>query len=464
MNQPNRIAGIVKKVGDEGITLSMENGGEMIFPKNFGESPKEGEVLIADSLNGSPVLYSMPPVTRVGTIKRYMNFYAIEQEGNTPDVTVQDKEMSIANNDNSIPIAPFSPFSFADMPAGARTLTAGNGNMCFAGPTSAGIVTSCESKVIVRDDGTAEMATPHFRAMLGKTIIVSSLHDNVSVEIDINNSESSGGVHDINSIKNSIAKLIVGKDGPAKSYEEAFAKSIEGSELQPFYNLFGLQLAEVLLTFQWERIKYHGSEKTFNEVFGKIAVFESVYLYCQDCFGKDVVGELELFIHPGMDDDKSVTVSFPSCEQNVYDTVMGINAYINGDQYRIYALKMTMKDGTIIEYSKKKRIYALSHGVIAKGSWNSAKRHALYSDNFYADVDAIALPDLTFSSKASTYCGRRVGTSSITWDGDFNFNVLGNSSFSASKANTIYGGKNAVIGGGTRGIYIDNDGSSAITI
>ena len=463
MNQQNRMAGIVKKVDDVGITLSMESGGEMTVPKNFGESPKEGDVLMVEHSSGAPVLYSMPPVSRVGTIKRYMNFYAIEKEGNVPDLKPRDKNLS-ADAAPDTPIAPFSPFSFADTPAGARTLAAGNGNMCFAGPTSAGIVTSCESKMIVRDDGTAEIVTPHFRGMLGKTIVVSSLHDNLAIEIDISSDESSGGVYDINSIKNRIANLIVGKDGPAISYEEAFAKSIDGSNLQPFYNLFGLQLAEVLLTFKWERLKYHGSEKVLNEVFGEIAMLASAYTYCQDCYGEDVIGEMEYFLSPGMDNSDGVYINFPSCESDVYDTVMGVNAYINGDMYEVYALNMTLKDGTTIEYSKKKRIYALSHGIMAKGSWNSAKKHALYSDDFHANVDAIAIPDLTISSNALTYCDNRIGMPSITWEGDFNLNVLGDASISATGANTIYGGRNAVIGGGTRGIYVDNTGSSAITL
>ena len=460
----SNIGAIVTKITKDATTIVTEHGHEVELPRYFGESPAVGTAVVLDmSGGGHGQIYTTPPISKVGTTKRYMNFYAVEEDGNTPDQQPKQKDMKTAENQTTN-IAPYSPFGFADTPSGARTMAAGNGNMVFAGPTSAGIVTSCESKMIVRDDGTAELVTPHYMALLGRTIVVSTFHDNITIEIDINTTEASGGTAGIDDIKNKIADLVVGEDGPPITYEEAFEQSVTGDSNEAFFRMFGLHLGELLLTFKWERLKYRGSEKTFHEVFGGLGSFDTIYIYCQNCYGKDTIASVEFFLKPGFNNNSPVAVNVPSCETDVHSTIMPINAYFNGEEYEAYVVNMTLKSGSTIEYALAKRVYALSHGIIAKGSWTSAERHALFADNFHANVDTIAFPSISVIPNAPGYCGASVGMPTITWGGDFTLNVLGDASIAASGTASLYGAAQAIIGGGTKGILVDSTGSSAITL
>ena len=163
-------------------------------------------------------------------------------------------------------------------------------------------------------------------------------------------------------------------------------------------------------------------------------------------------------------DKKFAKVTIPKCEDNVYDYVIQLFAMFNNDSYEIYDLKMTLSTGTNIEYCKKKRTYSLSNGQISKKSWASSENHALFVDNFNADINSIVFPNISISDKGKSYCDKKVEAPVITWDGDFIMNVLGDSTINATGSNTIFGGKKSVIGGGTRGIKVDSFGSASIKL
>ncbi len=457
-------SGIVKSV-DSKETIVETVGGEIIkIPRFFGEAPAKGTVVTIDDTSSGPKLFLSPPATKITDVKRYMNFYAVEADGNLPSEPIKQAKLE-TTPDVQQEIGQFGAFNFADTPAGARTLNAGNGNMVFASPTAAGIVTSCESKMIVRDNGTAELVTPHFMGLMGRTVIVSSFQEDLSIEIDITTELSSGGADDLQLIKKKIADLVVGENGVGPvTYEDAFAVEAISGPNGPFIETFGLHLAELLMTFKWSRLKYTGSEKNFHEVFGELGMFDSLYIYCLECINADNVASLEIFLSPGLTFPEPVDVNVPSCEVNVTGTITGLNATFNGDQYTAYAASMTLRNGTTIEYALAKRVYALSHGVMAKAAWSSSDNHAVYAETFHANIDRIAFPDLTISPNTPGFCGTPVSVPTITWGGDFNLNILGNASIVADGNATFYGGSKVIIGGGTKGIQVDNTGSSAITL
>lgn len=292
-------AAIVKKIKKDYIIVETVVGGKMKIPRFYGEAPMIGDTIIVDMTGGGAGrIYSAPSIAEVGEQTRYLNFYSIEDDGNEPDVKLSGGDLQLGNSETAkkTKIAPYSPFGFVDLPAGSRTMDAGNGNVIFASKTSVGMATSCQSKMIFRDNGTAEFATPHFMGLIGRTVVVSTFQDDLSIEIDISTKESSGGTRDINTIKNSIAKLVIGEDGDPISYEEAFEQAVTGSQNEQFYRIFGLHLGEILLTFKWRRFKYIGSEKVFHEVFSTLGMFDTLYQYCLDCYGKNNIVMMEFFL------------------------------------------------------------------------------------------------------------------------------------------------------------------------
>lgn len=456
------LSGIVKRVDKEYILIELEDGTTTSIPRFFGEVPAVDSTVVVDYSSGDAKIYTAPPVSAIVPIKRYMNFYAVEADGNTPsDVSQLDyaPDGSITET-----IAPFSPFSFADTPAGSRTLAASNGNMVFSSSTAVGLVTACDSKLIVRDDGTLEMVTPHFMALMGRTVVVNAFHDDLSIEIDLTSTVNNAGSADVSGIKQAISDKILGISGDPMTYEEAFYDSIGGSLHEPFYQMFGMHLAELLLSFKWERFKYTGNETTFAEVFGTLGAFESIYSYCAGCYNNDRISSLEVFLIPDYSFAERGTVQNPSCVSIAESSIDSINTFFNEVPYSVPFMTMRLHDGTLIEYAVKKRQYSLDYGVMSKKHWNSSEQAATYANNLTVNVDSLSLPDITISPETRDYCGRATPTPTITWGGDFLFNIIGSATIISEDEMFLFGGTSATLAGGTKGILVDSNGSSAITL
>jgi hypothetical protein len=461
--QPTQISGIVQSISKRYIEIETEFGNTIKVARYMGSMPSINQAVIIDYTGSVVQIYPAPVISDLTALKRYLNFYAIEGESDAPATEIQEGDTGGVDRPDKA--GQTSPFYFADMQLGGNAVSAGNGNVAFAGPTAAGIATSCESKMIVRDNGTAEIVTPHLMALYGRTIVVSDFNAGIHIEIDITSERSSGGAEHIQAIKTKVIEAMQGTSDSDKgpmTYELAFEDAI-GEDGDPFVEMFGLHLGELLLTFKWERLLFRGNEQAFHEIFNSLGHFDSAYVYCGDCYGRDVVSSMELFLLPGNGDFDRAKVNVPACETANSD-VLQINGFFNGEPYTIYAMNMVLRNGEMIEYTENKRSYSISHGIMAKKSWVSAEQSGLYAENFHANIDTIAFPDLNISPSAPGFCGGSVGIPSITWGGDMSLSVLGDFTVSASGSATMYGGTQAVLGGGTKGIRVDNNGSSAITL
>jgi hypothetical protein len=443
--------------------IKTETSSLITVPRFFGEAPPIGSVVIMDSTGGDIQIYSAPVVSKIRKIKRYMNFYASEKDSNLPDSQPAQAEIQ-KQGAKSSDIGPMSPFGFADTPYGARPLAAGNGNMLFAGPKSVGMITACDSKFIIRSTGTAELSSPHMMSFTGRTVSVNAFHDNLSIEIDINPSLSSGGLLTLPALKDRIAASVTGETLPMMTFEEAFELHVSGDPYEAFYRLFGLYLAELLLTFKWERIAYRGNETTFQEVFSQFTVFQTIYIYCPSSYNNDEIASFEMLMAESYDQADMESLVTPSCEGDVIGYVAPVNAYVNGDEYRATQLTIRLRNGTTIEYAKKKRLYSLSHGIMAVNGWVSNKKSASYSLSHEINIDSISFPDITIMPNSTGFCGGGFGVPTITWGGDFLMNTLGSMTTTASDTIMMHGATAITIGGGSKGILVDSSGSSAVTL
>ncbi len=374
----------------------------------------------------------------------------------------------------SIKFGPFTPHSFMDTPIGASPIIAGNGNIVFAGQTAVGMATSCSSKIVARHNGEVEIVTPHFISIQGRTVIVSDFRKNLSIEIDILNIKAKKTIN-FAGIKEKIMKAIAGKEAgedskgnptaaePPTNYEDAFKANYESFDHPAFLKMFGLHLAEVLCSYQWERVRFRGDEKTFHETFAGIAEFKNYTGYCTECFETGTVRELEFFLTLGESDEAKATMFVPRCEEQVVDSIYELSAKINNDDYIISAMNIVMGSGTRIEYVAKKRVYSFSHGIIAKKSFVSSEQQGVFSSKLHVDVDSISFASLNFSNNVPDFCGNDTGLPSIDWDGDFMLSVTGSLTMASTEQLTISSTVQAIIAGGTRGIKITSSGSSAIT-
>lgn len=474
---PN-LDGIVAAVGGNSISIKTELGEVMVLPRQFGESPKVGTAVSIDLSTGAPKVYHTPPITEVEKPTDFLNFYAIEGESTVPK-TADDKGKTSFRKKESAIYGPQVPYSFMDLPVGSRSISANNGNVVFAGPTAAGMAVGCDNKLIVRFNGAMEMVTSHLISLQGRTVIVSSFRDNLSVEIDILNSDAPGGanfdaiktkaVSDMEGTPSTVAEDgTMNTDGvDPKTYEESFDAQVENGDTEhgAFLKMFGLHIAEILTSVRWERLRFRGDQKTFNEAFDGIAEFKNYIGYCNECYESGSIKEMEFFVSLSSEnpDTETVSVRIPRCETQVVDTIYPITAVINGEDYNVDAMNIVMSSGVKIEYVAKKRVYALSHGIITKKSFTSSDQQATYSNALHLDVDKISFANLNFDNNVPDYCGNSVGLPSINWNGDFLLSVSGSMSLGSVGDAAFVSSISAILAGGTRGIKIDSSGSTAIT-
>ena len=467
------IDGVVEKITGEDMVISTELGDKITLPRYAGETPPVGSAVQIDFSTGSPKLYSTPPIALIEKVDRFMNFYALPEENPSPEVDTVAGTAS-SGGEKSI-YGPFTPFSFMDSPVGARTLSASNGNVCFAGQTAVGFALSCDTKLIAKSTGQMELVTSHFTSLQGRTVIVSSFRDNISIEIDILNSDSQTTAN-FTGIKEAIIKDMIGTEEKVDeetkevtpaidplTYENAFELRYPDSEHPAFTKMFGLHLAEILTLVQWERVRFRGDEKTFHETFDGIADFQNYIGYCSDCYENGEIMEMEFFLVLGDSNDEGASIRVPQCEEQVIDAIYPVTAKINEEQYTVTAMNINMRSGTRIEYVARRRIYSLSHGVVAKKSFVASDQQGVFSNKLHVDVDKISFSNLSFDNGVPDFCGNDTNLPAIYWNGDFLLSVSGTLSLASVGNLTIASSVQSIIAGGTRGIKIDSSGSTAIT-
>ena len=464
--------GIIQSVSPSAIVVVTELGEVLTLPRSVGETPPSGTAVRIDFSTGSPKMYSTPPITEIGKVDRYMNFYALP-ENPAPEVEVKITPVSMGSKTSTY--GPFTPFGFVDTPIGARTIMANNGNVCFSGPTAVGMAVSCNTKIIAKQSGQIEFVTPHFTALQGRTVVVSNFKSNISIEIDIVNAESKSKVS-FEEIKKSIIEDMLGAEAgkdentgaptPAinpKTYEKSFEERVKDFQHEAFASMFGLHLAEILTKVQWERVRFRGDEKTFNEVFSGIADFNSYQGYCNECYENGDIVEIEFFLVPGDVQNDGASIRTPQCEEQVATEIYDVVATINEEQYAVTAMNINMRSGTRIEYVAKKRVYSFSHGVIAKKSFVSADQQLVMSNSLHVDVDKISFSQLSFDNGVPDFCDNNTNLPSIYWNGDFLLSVSGSLAMASVGNLSLASSVQSIIAGGTRGIKIDSSGSTAIT-
>ncbi len=470
------IDGLIAVVTPQEVIVETELGELVTLPRYFGETPPVGAAVRLDFSSGAPKIYSTPPITKIEKVDRFLNFYAMPGEGIPVEVDSRAGEAKM--RDKVAKYGPFVPYSFMDTPIGARTTVADNGNMSFTGPTAVGMATGCGNKVIVRHKGQMEVVTKHFVALQGRTVIVSSFEQNLSIEIDILRAPVETKI-DFKKIKNEIAKEMLGKEEsidpktekpvPAvdpKTYEDAFDLLTKGAESfshPAFVKMFGLHLAEILCSVEWERVRFRGDEKTFIETFDGIADFSGYEGYCTDCYNSGKIRELEFFLTREESTKVPASLNIPRCENQVADRIYEMSATINDTQYSVSALNIVTSDGTRIEYVSQKREYSFSHALVAKKSFVAADQQGVFSNRLHVDVDKISFSNLSFDNGVPDFCGNDTELPVIYWNGDFLLSVSGSLTMGAEGALTIASSVQSILAGGTRGIKIDSSGSTAIT-
>ncbi len=470
---------IVTAVTTVDIIVETEIGDPMTLPRYSGETPAVGSAIRIDMTTGVPKIYSTPPVSTMEKVDRFLNFNADSKEAAA--VEVPDKTGTSALEGVTPSFGPFTPYSFLDTPVGAKTVAAGNGNLLFAGPTAVGMAVSPSAKMILKDNGAMEIVTSHFVSVQGRTVLVSSFRENLSIEIDILNVDVESKV-DFSSIKKVIAEDIMGEDAgkdkdgkptaavPPLTYETSFKKRLKDTKSfkhPAFIKMFGVHIAELLCSVQWERVRFRGSEKTFRETFAGIAMFDSYIGYCKECYNTEIVKELEFFVVPTGDiktpAKAPASVFVPACEEQVADKIYELAATINDEMYTITAMNIVTSDGTKIEYVARKRVYSFSHGILAKKSFTSADQQGVFSNNIHIDVNQMSFSNLNFSTNTTDFCDNDTALPTINWDGDFVLSVTGSLSMASTEEMTLASAIETVLAGGTRGIKINSAGSSAIT-
>ena len=472
------VDGIISSISDANVIVTTDLGDTITIPRFFGETPKNGTAVQVDFSTGSPKIYSTPVIALIENVNQYLNFYAIEAENGVPSTSDAVGTSAMPSAKKTSDYGPFIPYSFVDTPVGAQTLVAGNGNIVFGGPTACGMATGCDNKVVVRHTGEMEMVSGHFIALQGRTVIVSNFQANLGIEIDIINVDSGSGAGKFDGIKTAIAKSILGTEGetdPATgettvtakdpmTYEEAFDEAVgDDHDNGAFLRMFGLHIAEILVTVQWERVRFRGDEKTFQEVFSGIASFQNYIGYCTGCYNSGKIKEMEFFVSAGDSNSEGASVVVPQCEEQVADTIYELNAEINGEQYTVDAMNIVLGGGTRIEYVAQKRVYSFSHGVIAKKSFTSADQQGVFSNKLHVDVDKISFSNLSFDEGVPDFCGNSTGLPTIYWNGNFALSISGTASITSVQKLVLASSVETLIAGGTRGIKIDSSGSTAVT-
>jgi hypothetical protein len=452
------LSGIVKSVTKDSTTIETETGTVITLPRDYGEPGAVGSAVILDFSTGTLSVYAAETIAPAGETKHFMNFYADDYRG--AQANVEQKTQGVSGKTMSTQkLTTFVPFGFADVPAGARTVKSSNGSIVFAAPSSVGMATTCDSKVIMRSHGPSEVVSPHMVNVMGKRVYVSDFGANLHIEIDLVNTVA--GVAGYDGIKDSIVEAM--REG-AVTYEDAFASAAEGD---PFLKTFGLNIAELLKTYEWSRIYFRGDDKALHEVFGEYLSIDTIYGYCGGCYGAGKTGIVgfELNVVPGeTEGKKGCTIPIPSCESNIVSTIYPMTISIGTRQYTVATMELIMGDGSIVDYSYKRRSYAVSHGTMACKTWLSGNKTATFSNSHQVDINTIGFSDITVSGGGEGFCGEAFGLPSISWGGDFNLSVAGGIYINGSGSAYIHAGERIIIGGGAKGILVNNSGSSAITL
>lgn len=467
------IDAVIETITGENIVLMSDVGDYITLPRNSGETPPVGSAVQVDFSTGSPRIISSNPISKMEKVDRFMNFYALPKENPAPDVPTVAGVASMG--DKEAAYGPFTPYSFMDTPVGAKTVIAANSNMLFAGTTAVGLALSCDNKLVAKNTGEMELVTSHFVSLQGRTVILSSFRDNISIEIDILNEKSATEV-DFVGIKEKIIKAMVGTEKSVDpttkvvtkaidplTYEEAFDANYKEFEYHAFLKTFGLHIAEILTLFRWERVRFRGDDKVFNEVFSGIVDFQAYIGYCKECHETGDIMEMEFFLIQGYEGDDSAIIRVPYCEEQVADAVYPMAATINEEPYIVTAMNINMRSGTRIEYVAKRRVYSLSHGIISKKSFTASDQQGVFSNKLHVDVDKISFSDLSFDNGVPDFCGNDTYLPAIFWNGDFLLSVSGSLSLASVEDLTIASTVQSIVAGGTRGIKIDSSGSTAIT-
>jgi len=445
------VEGIVEAVTGNSITIETEQGIALTLPRFYGEVPNPGTAVVISYSEGGPQISIKAPVTKIASIDKFLNFNMFSFSVKTGNVGAEGLSEASDTPSNNV------PFSFIDTPIGSKTIIASNGNVSFAGPTAAGIAVSCENKLILRDTSEMELVSPHFVSMQGKTIIVNSFKYDLMVEIDISRNAVESEI-DFISIKEEIAKKILfGLDEKFYTYEEALEDSYDLFEYPGFLNLFGLHLAEILCVFSWERLKFSGNDMVLSGVLDGIAEIKGFQDIARCDFGDGKIRSGEFWFTPKPEGDTGLNfaaVVIPTSSVDLKGKVQECILKRKGEVKSVYAYNLTLSNGTIIEYKARAREYSFDTASVSDRISVSSRETGSYHRRAHSEIEQMNFGKLVIGD----YIFDAVDTlhSSVEFQSDFELSSTGKLSFSSAVELFLLGQG--------RGLRIDGEGSTAITI
>jgi len=462
MNLPYETV-IITDVTSSHIAFDFASGSSAIVPRFYGEPPKPGDVMLVDVSNGTPIFHPMPPLATIESARFFMNFGKISSASYA-------QENSQIDGKPSESMALMTPLGFADLPVGSETIMAPNGNVVYASDGSVGMAVSNLGRLSFFDGGKCELIAKNFVSLTGNKAIASNFEHGYHFEIELMPTHSKS-VGKLEELKQAVAELMIegasSKDGKNKTplqYDEALREVAKGSDAAALIEVFGLGVADVLLSFKISKIRFIGNMKVFQEVMsaGGGDVLISIVGYVSEGV-IDNIREIEIYLTPGSFSYMEGSAPVPPCSganPNLYSP----NGTWAGEEYTISYGKIIESNGRIVTFTKDSIEYAMQHGVVAKKNWVAAEQNQLSATESVLDVASLGIHSLNFSGGASDICGVPVALpGSVTWDGQFKFFATGDITMITSGTMAI-AGQDSYVYGGSKGLHVSSSGTETVSV
>ncbi len=348
-----------------------------------------------------------------------------------------------------------SPYSFRDVPAGSKTLEAKNGAVVIAGESMSGIVMTASNKILLRDDNSMEIVSPHSVTMLGHTVTVSSFSEGFTLEIDLVDTGKIG--------KSSIAPFIEAVHALVKEgmiYSEAYRQVIgdAGGPLVNIINLFGLHIADIVMASKWTRIKIIGNvEHVESSYFSGGPINISELGYYTSSLAK--CSYLESFLTKPKSRSSFDILSPPKC-WDMKSSIIGIRIKTEDGEREVSSAIMHLSSGRVINYSQEEMSYFERSAVVGKEIFTSGHTHKSSALVFHRDHETELMAEIRIGSSGSSLCGQPINFARLVFTEDANILIEGDLSLSAQGKILMQSPSTARIMAGGKGLLVDDSGVS----
>jgi len=417
--------------------------------------PAVGDTIIT----GGPLGYTMVDAISATEPKfRYMNFSKPEESA--PEST---QNSSSTVGEGNIKFATHATNSFRDIPAGTKMLEAKNGALVMAGEVMSGIAMTSSNKILLRDDNSMELVTPHYTALLGQTAVMSSFSEGFGIEIDMSpQSAATQNASPIQPLINQIHTRV--KAG--ESYGTA-SKDVIGSstgKTRAMVDLFGLHIADILCKAVWSRVKLtgrvgHAVTKYFS--FQGLD-FNQVGYYNDSSHTHAAAVSVEFFLAGSSARSFSSIKGTPPC-YGMQDTMVGLEAETPAGIRVVTSLISYLETGDVITFATKLTSYVETQAIATRDLFISAVTHKSSATTFHRDHTAELFTDLVIGASGTGLCGQSVSFASLSFAGDTTIVVEGELNLLTHGDMTMQSPTKAKIIAAGRGLLIDSSGVSTVS-